>query len=144
MHPAIGQLEGARDLVAVRRAGVEPVYGPDGHPPAGQEVERSGVRRADDVDHQLLGVDADHLGQAGEPPQGVEVEAGMVVHHASEPAGGWGHGVLRGQRFPTRLRQSVVVGGVTAVGASATVTTGTVPSVGVGVSWTTAGPFPAR
>ena len=37
------------------------------------------------VDHQVGGVDAGHLGQGGEPTEGVEMEARVVVHHAGEP-----------------------------------------------------------
>lgn len=111
------------------------------------------------MDHQVAGIDPGHFGEGGEPAEGFEMKAGVVVDHAGETTGGWrvggllrlsrgrfwgwhalstvlgvrcGH-LLPGRRLWHRL---MFDGGV---GKWEMVTTGSGPPEVAGVEWTTAG-----
>ena len=82
--PEVGQGESAGDLVAVWGAGVERLD--VGHRDAACPQMVADVRcvPADQADDQVLGVDPGDAGERGEPPEHLEVETGVGIHHAGD------------------------------------------------------------
>ncbi len=122
------------------RAAIEAFDLHDRDPFPPQEVENVRVGVTDDVGHQLAGMNARHLGQTGKPPEGIEMEAGVLVEHAGEQAGTTIG--LTAQWAGRRLWHRFMFV-VTRDGRWSTVTGGSADPGEVGVGVTTAGPWPA-